>query len=115
MEKRTGTGKKTLVEILVKAGLTFSQRKLLYRKLIEEGIYMVLKIQIAMALLLFLIISSSCVIFESAEDCFNNGVKLSKQNKNEEAIKYFDKAIELDPDNADAKTYKEKCLKALGK
>ena len=45
----------------------------------------------------------------------NKGNALDNLGKYEEAIQCFDKVLELDPNNADVKTAKEKALKALGK
>ena len=58
---------------------------------------MFLKIQTIVTILLFLVIASSCNLFQSADKCYNKGNDLCKLGKYEEAIKCFDKAIEIDP------------------
>lgn len=76
---------------------------------------MLSKIQIIVAMLLFLVIAGSCGKKLSAEDWTNKGNALDDQKKYEEAIKCFDKLIELDPNNARVWYYKGVLLYKLGK
>ncbi len=51
----------------------------------------------------------------NANSWYEEGIGLGKSSKYEEAINYFDKAIEIDPNNADALTSKERALRFLGR
>jgi tetratricopeptide (TPR) repeat protein len=76
---------------------------------------MVSKISIILTVLLFLVITFSCVFAQSADEWNEKGCDLGDQGKHQEAIKCFDKAIEIEPNDIDAWNGKGNALYCLGK
>lgn len=68
---------------------------------------------IVLVFLLALMTSAQCQ--QTAEVWCNKGIALADQNEYDEAIKAYDEAIRLDPDDAEAWYHKGIALEALGK
>jgi tetratricopeptide (TPR) repeat protein len=68
---------------------------------------------------LFLLMAASFLILNSCNneqtDYYKKGIEFAKSGKNEEAIKYFDKALELNPHFVQAWNYKGNVYSDLGK
>jgi len=75
----------------------------------------VMRLKIVIALIAIIVLYNPVFGQTTAEDWFNSGVALKEQLKYNTAIQAFDKAIELDPQYADAWSNKGVVLIAQGK
>ena len=73
------------------------------------------KMKFALALIMLVMPRTLAFGQTTAEDWLNQGSALYNQSKYDEAIKAFDKAIEIDPQLEQAWYYKGMALKGLGK
>ncbi len=60
---------------------------------------MFLNVQKIVIISLFLVITATCILAQSAKDWNQNGTELYKQGKYSEAAKCFDRALERDPES----------------